>query len=1247
MKTSVIQTAFIGGELAPELAARVDIEKYSFGARSLKNFFVRDSGGISNRPGMRFIDDVRLDAEACRLIPFTFNVDQSYALAFQNKSMRVFRDGAAVVETPLNISGATQANPVVITTATNHDIVPNDEVFISGIVGMTELNNRFFQATWILGTALTITGATQANPVVLTVVGHDLTENDRVYVSGVGGMTELNDNHYTVSLSLSSSKNITGATQANPVVLTSTDHLYDDDQRIYVSGVGGMTELNGNTYTVKLIRTKLRNITGATQANPVAITAVAHGYQVGQRVIIEGVGGMTEINDRTFLISLVLSSSKNVTGATQANPVVITTSTDHGYSDGNLVLLQSLGGMTEVNGEQFTISRFKETAVNISGATQANPCQITTSSAHGYTTGDVVYISGVSGMTELNTNDYTITVTGASTFTLDSTDSTGYGAYTSGGTSEKYDPTKFELDGEDGTGYTAYTSGGTAQIVDPDTFTLNGEDGTGHTAYTSGGTVEAVNKSTFELESTDGTGYTAYTSGGTAQNVDNDSLTLTGVDGTAYTAYTSGGTVQEIDLDQFQLIGEDGTSHTAYVSGGTTARTYTLATPYLEADLFDLKFDQSGDVMTITHPDYETRDLSRNDHDDWSLGGVVFAPEISAPTGVSAVKSGSGTGISYKYAVTAYNENTAEESIASLSGAVDGDLSTSGDKITVSWSSVTDASKYNVYKALDGSEYYGFVGSATSTTWVDRNVDPEVNDSPAMSVRDPFASAGDYPATVTYHQGRRWFAQTDNNPQRVDASASGNYTNFNISAAVRADDAIQATLAGRQINEIRHLVSLGQLIVFTAGAEWLLASSSANSGITPATISFNVQSYWGCAEVRPLVIGNTALFITNKNNEIRDITYAIETDGYTGNDLTVLARHLFEGFTIVDWCYAQSPDNLVACVRSDGKMPVLTYSREHKVWAWTLWETDGDFESVATVSEDGRDAVYAVVKRTVGSTEKRFVERFEPRFFTNQKDAVFLDSSLTLDVPVTVTGLTAATPPVVTAAAHGFANGDLVELDDIKELDSESRIVDSAVNGFKYTVANAATNTFELTDRYSGANVDGSELGTYKSGGEARKCVASVTGFDHFAGETITAVADGMVLSDLTVDSSGSIALGGLYARVHAGIGYESELETLDINPNDPRASTVGRKRQVKAVTFEFEKTRIGMLGPDADNLETLPNRTSEDMDKAEDVFTGEERYEFTAADYEIRNGRFLYRQSDPLPVTILGMVPELDVGGH
>jgi len=72
----------------------------------------------------------------------------------------------------------------------------------------------------------------------------------------------------------------------------------------------------------------------------------------------------------------------------------------------------------------------------ISKATEA----VVTSAGHGLAVGDVVYISDVVGMTEINDRVYIVGAVDATTFTLEGTDSTGYGTYTSGG---EYDEGEF------------------------------------------------------------------------------------------------------------------------------------------------------------------------------------------------------------------------------------------------------------------------------------------------------------------------------------------------------------------------------------------------------------------------------------------------------------------------------------------------------------------------------------------------------------------------------------------------------------------------------------------------------------------------------------------------------------------------------------------------------------------------------------------------------------------------------------
>jgi hypothetical protein len=175
------------------------------------------------------------------------------------------------------------------------------------------------------------------------------------------------------------------------------------------------------------------------------------------------------------------------------------------------------------------------------------------------------------------------------------------------------------------------------------------------------------------------------------------------------------------------------TSLGAYGSAGTADRVYTISTPYVEADLSDLQFVQSADVITIVHPNYAPRDLSRTGHTTWTLTAITFAPSITAPTNV-ADDSGT-TGSAADWVVTTVAQESYEESLQS-SAATSSVAPTGGAPIIVSWTAVTGAQEYNVYKKLNG--IYGFIGVAGSNTFTDNGIAPDTTDTPPTA-RNPFA----------------------------------------------------------------------------------------------------------------------------------------------------------------------------------------------------------------------------------------------------------------------------------------------------------------------------------------------------------------------------------------------------------------------------------------------------------------------------------------------------------------------------
>ena len=431
---------------------------------------------------------------------------------------------------------------------------------------------------------------------------------------------------------------------------------------------------------------------------------------------------------------------------------------------------------------------------------------------------------------------------------------------------------------------------------------------------------------------------------------------------------------------------------------------YEVATPYLAVDLFDLHYVQSADVLTIVHPGYAPRELRRLGALNWVLSTIQFTPTISAPASVTATAhAGTGTAdnTDHTYAVTSLASDTLEESlISTASNTVSNDLSLQGAYNDVAWPAATGAVRYNVYKRSNG--LWGYVGQSGGLTFRDNNITPDISQA-APTLADPFNGADNYPAAVSYYEQRRWFAGTRNKPQNVWGTRSGTESNLASSIPTRDDDAIAFRIAAREVNTIRHIVPLSNLVVLTASAEWRV--SPANSDVlTPATASPRPQSYNGANNVQPAVVNNNLLYAAGRGGHVREMSYNWQANGYITADVSILAPHLFDYRTIVDMAFSRAPHPILWCVSSSGELLGLTYVPEQQVQGWHRHSTkSGRFESICTVAEGDEDALYAIVRRTVNGAQVRYVERLHTRMMPSQADAFFVDSGLTYDgAPATV-----------------------------------------------------------------------------------------------------------------------------------------------------------------------------------------------------------------------------------------------------
>lgn len=696
------------------------------------------------------------------------------------------------------------------------------------------------------------------------------------------------------------------------------------------------------------------------------------------------------------------------------------------------------------------------------------------------------------------------------------------------------------------------------------------------------------------------------------------------------------------------LIGStiNGTAYTAYTSGGTVARVYTLTTPYVTADLPRLKFTQSADTMTLTHPGYAPRDLTRSGHAAWTLTAITFAAEQVAPTGVTATPSSVSALWTWYYEVTTVNGDTGEESLPSAAGscAFKDDPNwnaASGDKITITWTNavghVAGSTSYNVYKKRNG--IYGFIGNAGDGTegFIDDKIRADTTDSPP-GTRNPFSGAGEWPGCVNYHDQRKFFGGSTNKPQTLWSTVAGSYKNMNVSTPTQDDDAITRTIASRQVNEIRHMISIGGLIIFTSGAEWLCWPGQQSDVLTPANTNLRAQSYAGANHVPPFVVNDSILFVQEKGSIVRDLRYQYEKDGWTGVDLSVMAAHLFDGAAIEEWAWAQVPHKIVWAVRDDGVLLALTYMREQEVFAWARHVTDGVVESVCSISEGSEDVLYLVVARPVAGITLRHVERLQSRSFDQLRDAWFLDCALAYD------GNNSASDQYMKFLGASYNMGDSVSLRALshtpfspsmigRKYELRSGMAKVRVTITVYTSTTEATATLDTDAPAALQDVYTTDWALLAS---------SVTGLWHLEGRTVSILGDGSVMPPVVV-TNGTAVLERLSSRALVGLPYDCDLQTLDADMGQ-QGMVQGRKKRVGTVTVRVDESRGLQVGPDVGSLTEIKERSDENYGEPIALFTGDR--EILIEPKWGDGGRVYLRATPGLPARVLAIIPRLDVGG-
>lgn len=701
---------------------------------------------------------------------------------------------------------------------------------------------------------------------------------------------------------------------------------------------------------------------------------------------------------------------------------------------------------------------------------------------------------------------------------------------------------------------------------------------------------------------------------------------------------------------------------------------YSIASPYAAADLAAIQYAQSADVITLTHPSYPPYELRRLSNTSWTLTAPSFNPLIAAPTGLLVFPGTPGPGSTQTYVVTAVSAS-GEESLISNSGQSLFFPTPAFPDLLV-WDVVADAVSYHIYCSINGGAS-GFIGATTLPTFsYYGDALPDVSVTPPVEFTG-FTSTDNYPSCVAYYQQRLLFANTNNEPEKVWCSRTGAFHNFTVSTPVREDDAVIFSLANTEVMPVRFLLDLGKLIVGAEGGEWLI-EGDANGILTPFAINARVGSYNGVNTLRPLRLDNTLLYVQALGTVVQELKSNIQYGYYTftGADVTLFAAHLFDGYQIMDWAYAQIPNYTAWAVRNDGVLLGCTYISDQQLLAWHRHDTDGTFENVVTIPEGTANAVYVVVKRTINRIETRYLERLTPLTVTAadlQANAAFMDSALTYDGTNTDASITMT-------LVGGVSEERVTEADEERVTEGdEERVTEEAAWTFDTPVLVRCSAAVFTVDSVGQAVVltgdDGTvltvTLSEYVSPTEMygfpdrdvpasmqnvaisvwALAVAAVGNLAHLEGKAVSVYADGYVAASPNNPSyttvtvvDGVATLDEPYVRIRVGLPYIGDFETLDIDT--PSGPSLKEERMAITRVGLFVMASRGIFAgrtfpTGADAIDGLLEYKLRDIDALEVPVALTTGYVYVNVQGKWDdNGRIVVRQVDPVPLTILAAMP-------
>lgn len=630
------------------------------------------------------------------------------------------------------------------------------------------------------------------------------------------------------------------------------------------------------------------------------------------------------------------------------------------------------------------------------------------------------------------------------------------------------------------------------------------------------------------------------------------------------------------------------------------------------AQLFELNYAQFGDTVFITHRDNPIIEIKRTSATNFTVS--LFAFEDDDTVTVNSINKT--TQPFYKYA---------NSTITLTPGA------TTGNSVTLTASSSVFVSAHNGTYLSIGGKQVKIVGFTNGTTVTATILEALPNTDANADWEEQLISAvRGFPQAVTFHDNRLWFGGIKDKPSSIIASQIGGYFNFALGTGL-ANESINVAIAGDRVNEVRHLVSSRNLLIFTDGGEYYSPSSADTAAITPSNIAFRRQTPYGCSRANPTMFDGATVFSQKNGKSIREYLYSDGQAAYSAESISVLSSQLIDNPKQIAMITGNDtrPEQFAFFVNggsvSNGKIAVFHSIRNEKIAGWTMYETrSGDFFYSMTAANSN---LFVVSKRQINGTTTYALEKFAD------------DDSTTLDCQTSSVVYQKGSPKV--NGASQATNQKFLIVDGFTTAPQVLETFTIAGNAQKYIITAVTTtstgHTLTLDQNLAAVPSDNA-------------VITIVDGYIHTVNSiygqiSVNAVFGNSSLGTYTIDNNDRITLNASSVSpratgVKVGFNYTPILETMPIDKEIDSGPLTGQPRRITRCILDVNSAldvNVKAANNSAHELLITPLNFTIGSDMV--AVTGKKEFNFLGYS---KNPTITVSQNDPLPLKVLAMAIEL-----